>query len=118
MCVCAKRFKFKQNNLIWRIFLNKNIAVLKSVYKIFQMANKLFKMSKSLLSLKILNVLHKWVRFYCHGTDEVSIEVLTAVFDYIATKVTNGDCAWTTWKNMYDTFRSSSLENRIAAVED
>lgn len=60
---------------------------------------------------------HKWVRFYCHGTSEVSITVLTSVFDYIATKVSNGDCAWTSWKNMYDTFRSSSLENRIKALE-
>lgn len=60
---------------------------------------------------------HKWVRFYCHGTSEVSITVLTSVFDYIATKVSNGECAWTTWKNIYDTFRSSSLENRIKALE-
>ena len=60
---------------------------------------------------------HKWVRFYCHSTNETSIAVLTSVFDYIATKVSNGDCAWTTWKNMYDTFRSSELENRILALE-
>ena len=60
----------------------------------------------------------KWVRFYCHGTDEVSISVLTSVFDYIATKVDAGDCAWTTWKGMYDTFRSSSIGNAIDQVED
>lgn len=60
----------------------------------------------------------KWVRFYCHSTDEVSISVLTSVFDYIATKVDAGDCAWTTWKGMYDTFRSSSLENAIDQVEN
>lgn len=70
---------------------------------------------KSVVDDAITN--HKWVRFYCHSTDETSISVLTSVFNYIADKVENGDCAWTTWKNMYDTFRSSTLENRIKALE-
>ena len=49
---------------------------------------------------------HKWLRLWCHGTDEVSIDVLTQVFQYAQTYIDRGLLSFTTWQNMYDTFRS------------
>ena len=56
---------------------------------------------------------HKWVRFYCHGTSEVSISLLTRVFDYIQTKINNGDAEFVTWSHMYETFKGSQLDKLI-----
>ena len=56
---------------------------------------------------------HKWLRFYCHGTSEVSISLLTRVFDYIQTKINNQEAEFVTWNYMYETFKGSQLDKLI-----
>ena len=59
----------------------------------------------------ILN--HKWLRLYCHGVQEVPITLLTRVFDYIQTKINNGDAAFVTWGYMYEHFKGSTLDKVV-----
>ena len=56
---------------------------------------------------------HKWLRFYCHGTSEVSISLLTRVFDYIQTKINNQEAEFVTWNYMYEKFKGSQLDKLI-----
>lgn len=58
---------------------------------------------------------HKWLRFYCHGTSEISIALLRRIFTYIQTKINNGDAEFVTWNYMYEKFKDSALKENSSS---
>lgn len=70
------------------------------ILSLYDSEDEQFNAFKALIDDAVAN--HKWVRFFCHGTSEMSIELLTRVFDYIESLGSVAE--WVSWGYMYDTF--------------
>ena len=55
----------------------------------------------------------RWLNFASHGTNTTSIEDLEEMLEYVI----SNNITVTTWKNIYETYKSSKLEERIKALE-